>query len=472
MVFSSTIFLFGFLPLVLVLYFIAPKVARNTVLLFASLFFYAWGEKQYALVLIGSILGNYIAGVWLGKTRSKWLLAAAITGNMLVLIGFKYANFLQDNLNLLLTSLEMTPITVFKDKVHLPIGVSFFTFQGVAYVVDVYTRVVPPAPNPVRYALYAALFPHLVAGPIVRYRDIVDQLGDRTIRLDQFADGIRRLTVGLAKKLIIANTLGQYADVVFKLPTHELSAGIAWLGLFCYTFQIYFDFSGYSDMAIGLGKMFGFTFLENFNYPYVSCSITEFWRRWHISLSSWLRDYVYIPLGGNRISPGRTYFNLMLVFLLCGFWHGASWNFVVWGIWHGSFLVFERIGFGKLLERLPDPLQHGYALLAAMLGWVLFRAETLAEALQYFAVLFGHGTSLFELADIWNREIAMMLVLAALCCMPIVPWLAQRIKANDLTGWKTAGWECAAATACLLLWPIVFICICGSTYNPFIYFRF
>lgn len=470
MVFSSTIFLFGFLPLVLLLYFVAPRVARNTVLLFASLFFYAWGENQYAIVLIGSILGNYVAGVLLARSRSKWLLAAAVAGNMLVLISFKYANFLVDNLNLVTATFGWSPIEM--KPVHLPIGVSFFTFQGVAYVVDVYTRVVPPAPNPVRYALYAALFPHLVAGPIVRYRDIVDQLGDRTIRIDQFADGIRRLTIGLAKKLILANTLGQYADVVFRLPSQELSAALAWLGLACYTMQIYFDFSGYSDMAIGLGKMFGFTFLENFNYPYISRSITEFWRRWHISLSSWLRDYVYIPLGGNRVSPFRTYFNLMLVFLLCGFWHGASWNFVVWGIWHGAFLVIERLGVSKLLEHFPKPLQLVYTLLAAMLGWVLFRADTLTHAVQYFGALFGQGSARFEFFDVWNREIAAMLLLALPCCLPIVPLLARRMKQDDVTGWKAATWECLAAAACVLLWPVVFVCVCGSSYNPFIYFRF
>ncbi|MBX7102448.1 MAG: MBOAT family protein [Gemmataceae bacterium] len=466
MVFSSTIFLFGFLPLVLLLYHLSPRVARNTLLLFASLFFYYWGEKGYSVILMASILGNYAAGVLLARSKSPWLLAAAVAGNLLVLIGFKYSNFIADNINFWVGS-QIVPLT---KRVHLPIGVSFFTFQGIAYVVDVYTRVVPPAPNPVRYALYAALFPHLVAGPIVRYRDIVDQLGDRPTRLEELSTGVRRLTVGLAKKLIIANTLGQYADIVFRLPASELSAGLGWLGLVCYSLQIYFDFSGYSDMAIGLGKMFGFTFLENFNYPYIARSVTEFWRRWHISLSSWLRDYVYIPLGGNRVSPFRTYMHLLLVFVLCGFWHGASWNFLIWGVWHGVFLVIERLGLGRILDRLPGGLGWAYTIVTVMIGWVFFRADTLPQATQFIAALTGQGSGLFDFGDVWNREIVLALVLAIPACTPVVPWLASRIREGGQ--WATAGWELSAVAVCSLLWLILLPCLCAGAYNPFLYFRF
>lgn len=466
MVFSSAFFLFGFLPIVLLLYYASPRALKNSVLLLASMFFYAWGEQQYCVVLFGSILGNYVAGVWLAKRRSKRLLFAAVAGNLLVLIAFKYANFIVDNINLI------TGQTLFRLKpVHLPIGVSFFTFQGIAYVVDVYTRQVKPAPNPVRYALYAALFPHLVAGPIVRYRDIEDQLGERPASLDQFASGIRRLMVGLAKKLIIANTLGQYADTVFRLPPGDLTAGAAWLGLACYTLQIYFDFSGYSDMAIGLGKMFGFTFLENFAYPYIATSVTEFWRRWHISLSTWLRDYLYIPLGGNRGSAGRTYVNLMIVFVLCGFWHGASWTFVIWGIWHGGFLVLERLLRGR--SPLPAPLGHAYALVAVMLGWVFFRADTLPQALGYMRALAGLSAGGVEFADLWTRELLFGFAVAVPCCLPFVPWLRRRwgVREDD-ESWGRSAWEWSSIAVCGSLGIALIPCLSAGSYNPFLYFRF
>lgn len=466
MVFSSTIFLFGFLPFVLLLYYLTPRPLKNSFLLIASLFFYAWGEKNYAIVLIGSILGNYVAGILLAKYQSRWLLAAAVAGNLLVLIGFKYANFLADNLNWLLghDAIHLKPV-------HLPIGVSFFTFQGIAYVVDVYTRVVPPAPNPVRYALYAALFPHLVAGPIVRYRGIVDQLEYRPISLEQTSSGVRRLMIGLAKKLIIADTLSQYADAAFRLPVEQMSAPLAWLALLCYSLQIYFDFSGYSDMAIGLGRMFGFEFLENFQYPYIAKSVTEFWRRWHISLSSWLRDYVYIPLGGSRVGPGRTYANLLIVFLLCGAWHGAKWTFVIWGAWHGLFLVIERLGLNKLLDRLPVA-GHIYTLFIAMLGWVFFRAETLDQAMAYFAALFGGGTGLYVFADFWNREVQFGLLLGLPCCLPVVPWVREHWLRNDESGWRAAGLEWFGVATCAVLGLVVLPCLCAGSYSPFLYFRF
>lgn len=467
MVFSSTIFLFGFLPAVLLFYYATPRPIKNAYLLLASLFFYAWGEKQYTIVLMASIVGNYFAGVLLARYRSRWLLTVAVAGNLLVLIVFKYANFLADNANWLMSAevIHLRPI-------HLPIGVSFFTFQGIAYVVDVYTRVVPPAPNPVRYALYAALFPHLVAGPIVRYRDIVDQLEYRPFSLDQMSSGVRRLMIGLAKKLIIANTLGQYADTAFRLPAEQLSAGLAWLAITCYTLQIYFDFSGYTDMAIGLGRMFGFEFLENFYYPYVSKSLTEFWRRWHISLSSWLRDYVYFPLGGSRGSSIRTVVNLLTVFLLCGAWHGAKWTFVVWGAWHGLFLMAERLGLAKLLDRLPYLLRWAYTLCAVMLGWVFFRADTLEQAVAYLGSMFGRGTGHYQFGDMWNRELQFGLLVALPCCLPVVPWIRENWLKDDSAGWRKAGVEWFGLAACAVLALIVLPCLCAGTYNPFLYFRF
>ncbi|MFL5331481.1 MAG: MBOAT family O-acyltransferase [Gemmataceae bacterium] len=476
MVFSTPLFLFAFLPLVLVTYYLAPRFAKNAVLLLASMAFYLWGEQQYALVLFGSILGNYAFGEWLGRRRSLTLVTLAVAANLLVLVYFKYANFFAENINLLFGHRVLH-----LHRIHLPLGVSFFTFQGIAYVVDVYTHQVKPAKSPVRYALYAALFPHLVAGPIVRYRDIENQLGERPASLDQFTSGIRRLIIGLAKKLILANTLALYADEVFRLDLAMLAPGAAWLGLACYTLQIYFDFSGYSDMAIGLGKMFGFTFLENFNYPYIATSITDFWRRWHISLSSWLRDYLYIPLGGNRSGTVRTYANLFVVFLLCGLWHGAKWNFLIWGAWHGLFLIFERRvnrrgaenpAFSLLSVSLRLTLLRVYTVAAVMLGWVFFRTDTLSQATGYLAALFNFSGGSIVFADVWNKELALILAIAIPCCTPIVPWIAEHLGERDERGWASAGMEWVGLAVCSALWIAILPCLCAGSYSPFLYFRF
>ncbi|HEX4588554.1 MAG TPA: MBOAT family O-acyltransferase, partial [Gemmataceae bacterium] len=325
MVFSSPIFLFAFLPLALAAYFASPRFLRNTVLLATSLTFFVWGEPQYAWVLPASLVGNFAAGLAIARTDSPrgrwWLLAAAVVGNLGLLIAFKYTNFFAENVNPLFLWAGLKPMRL--NTPHLPLGVSFFTFQGIAYVADVYHRDVPAERNAIRFGLAGALFPHLVAGPIVRYRDIADQLGDRRPSLEDFAAGVRRIVIGLAKKALIANTLAWAADQAFHRPPAQLGIGGAWLGLVCYALQIYFDFSGYSDMAIGLGRLFGFTFPENFRHPYAAESVTLFWRRWHITLSSWLRDYVYIPLGGGRCGRWRVLLNLLIVFALCGLWHGA-----------------------------------------------------------------------------------------------------------------------------------------------------
>ncbi|MGD8338870.1 MAG: MBOAT family protein, partial [Desulfobacterales bacterium] len=381
MLFSSIIFLFQFLPLCLLLYFLAGKRLRNLLLLIASLVFYAWGESYYVLLMLVSILVNYLCGLMIdryrGRQAARGFLIAAIAFNVLSISVFKYANFLVDNLNTLLSQIGAGPIEL--APIHLPIGISFFTFQAMSYAVDVYRRDAPVQRNPLNIGLYIALFPQLIAGPIIRYHDIAAQLIRRRVRLDDLSYGIERFVVGLGKKVLIANQVAIIADQVFSFPYETLTPGVAWLGVLCYTLQIYFDFSGYSDMAIGIGRMFGFHFLENFNYPYISRSIREFWRRWHISLSSWFRDYLYIPLGGNHRGPLRTYLNLLIVFFLCGLWHGASWNFVIWGLLHGLFLVIERLGFEKILNRWWSPLRYLYVMLVVCTGWVFFRAENLSS---------------------------------------------------------------------------------------------
>ncbi|MHC4201080.1 MAG: MBOAT family O-acyltransferase, partial [Planctomycetota bacterium] len=402
MVFSSPIFLFLFLPFVLVLYVISVRrELRNPVLLVASLFFYAWGETWFVLIMVASMAANYLFGLWVDRVRerpwAKLAVACAVVFNLGLLGAFKYANFLVDNLNALSSVVGIPPVGL--GKVHLPIGISFFTFQAMSYVIDVYRRDAEVQRNPVNVALYISLFPQLIAGPIVRYRDVAKQLVERVMSREDFAYGVRRFIMGLAKKVLIANVVGGAADGIFGnphaspavagVPLGHLTPALAWLGVVCYTVQIYFDFSGYSDMAIGLGRMLGFRFLENFNYPYVSRSVREFWKRWHISLSTWFRDFLYVPLGGSRRTPARTHVNLVAVFLLCGLWHGASWTFAIWGLYHGVFLVAERTRFGRWIGSLPAPAGHLYTLLVVLAGWVIFRAETASQAAAFLAAMMG-----------------------------------------------------------------------------------
>ena len=369
---------------------------KNTVLLIGSLTFYAWGEKIYVLIMVVSILVNYGVGRLisftdgehpLSKVHPKLFLAAGIIVNLSFLGVFKYTNFLVEQVNVGLIGLNVAPIVI--PRVHLPIGISFFTFQAISYLVDVYRKEVRAQRNILHLALFISLFPQLIAGPIIRYKDIVSQIVDRFMRPCFFTYSIQRFVFGLSKKMLIANPLGELADKVFALPAESLSTVLVWPAIFCYTLQIYFDFSGYSDMAIGLGGMFGFKFKENFNYPYVAKSIRDFWRRWHISLSTWFRDYLYIPLGGDRCTLLRLYVNLWLVFFLCGLWHGASWNFIVWGAIHGCFIVLERIGFSKILDQLWAPVQIFYTMAVVIVGWVFFRSDTIAYALDYLEVMFN-----------------------------------------------------------------------------------
>jgi alginate O-acetyltransferase complex protein AlgI len=485
MVFSSPVFLFLYLPFILFGYFIVPRRLRNSLLLIASLFFYVWGEKLFVVVLLSSITLNYLFGLLIdrvqGKRAAGLAIALAVFVNLGLLGTFKYANFLVDNLNVMLAQLHLRALNI--GHVHLPLGISFFTFHALSYVLDVYRREVPALKNPINFALYISFFPQSIAGPIVRYNDVAKQLVYRVVTLEGFAEGVRRFIIGLAKKMIIANNVALTADSIFGLPNHELTSGLAWLAVICYTMQIYFDFSGYSDMAIGLAKMFGFQFRENFNYPYIACSITEFWRRWHISLSTWYRDYLYIPMGGSRGSTGRTYFNLVTVFFLCGLWHGASWTFVLWGLFHGAFLVIERMGLGRLLERTWAPVRHAYTLLVVMVGWVLFKAVSLPQALAFLGAMVGLGQGLgirYSPALYLNVQVTGILTAGLLAGLPVLPWLARWRERLSLALEKRGGLALIVepvfafvpvlALGFLLLVSAMFLA--GGTYNPFIYYRF
>ncbi len=477
MVFASPIFLFLFLPLTLAAYFALPRSWRNGVLLVASLAFYAWGEAPYLLLVLFSVAFNYTLGTAISRatsvSRRRGWLAVAITGNLGLLAVFKYANFAVANVNALAPVLAITPLAV--AAIPLPLGISFFTFHAISYVVDVYKRNADAERNLPRFALYILLFPQLIAGPIIRWRDIAAQLSARNQRLADFSYGARRFVLGLGKKVLIANTLGATADRIFTLPAGDLTTPLAWLGIVCYTLQIYFDFSGYSDMAIGLMRMFGFRILENFNYPYIARSVREFWRRWHISLSNWFRDYLYIPLGGNRRGERRAYANLVLVFALCGLWHGASWPFVLWGAWHGLFLVIERAGIERILVRI-GPLTHVYTLLAVMGGWVLFRCETLPQAGQYYAALagFADGNPLrHPLAEFLDLQVALTLVIGMIFATPVARRVGRwRDQVAAQPGLRARGVLAADIAWTMLVYLIACAMLAAGTYNPFIYFRF
>ncbi len=477
MVFASPIFLFLFLPLTLAAYFVLPRSWRNGVLLVASLGFYAWGEAPYLLLVLASVGFNYILGTAISRatsvSRRRGWLAMAVAGNLGLLAVFKYANFAVANVNALAPILAITPLAV--AAIPLPLGISFFTFHAISYVVDVYKRNADAERNLPRFALYILLFPQLIAGPIIRWRDIAAQLRAREARLADFSYGVRRFVLGLGKKVLIANTLGATADRIFALPAGDLTTPLAWLGIVCYTLQIYFDFSGYSDMAIGLMRMFGFRILENFNYPYIARSVREFWRRWHISLSNWFRDYLYIPLGGNRRGERRAYANLVLVFALCGLWHGASWPFVLWGAWHGIFLVIERAGLERLLARI-GPLTHLYTLLAVMGGWVLFRCETLTQAGHYYAALagFAHGDPLrHPLAEFLNAQVALTLVIGIVFAAPVARRLGRwRDQVAAQPGLRARGVLAIDIGWTTIVYLVACAMLAAGTYNPFIYFRF
>jgi len=484
MVFSSPIFLFLFLPVVMTVYLVLPGLRlKNTWLLLASLVFYSWGEPLFIILLLVSTMMNYYLGLWVDGSgnpgRRKFAVGLAVAFNIGLLAFFKYANFAVHSLNTVIGCVHLQPISF--PHIALPIGISFFTFHALSYVIDIYRRKSRAAKNPCDTALYIFLFPQLIAGPILRWSDIAPQLVRRVLTREGFAEGIRRFVMGFAKKMIVANIVAGPADKIFALPANELTLPLAWFGTLCYTLQIYFDFSGYSDMAIGLGKMFGFKFLENFNYPYISLSIREFWRRWHMSLSGWFRDYLYIPMGGNHVSTGRNYFNLITVFFLCGLWHGASWTFVIWGLYHGVFLVLERTRFGKFMDSLWRPLRHGYTLLAVVCGWVLFRADTFSQAMEFFKFMsgLGHATPAAQpLARYVNNEVLWSIVLGVIFSAPTWPCLKglfARIPAMVPDVIRPVIYIFGFTAEVLLIGALFLISaawLAGGTYNPFIYYRF
>ena len=463
MVFSSPLFLFAFLPALLAVYFAVParaRAARNAVLLAFSLGFYACGEPRFVFVMLASIALNYGCGLLAGRERTRRLgvVLASVCGIGL-LVWFKYTGFLLSSVGGLFGLRLPVP------EITLPIGISFFTFQGLSYVLDVARGTVAPQRNPLHIALYVALFPQLIAGPIVRYETIAAEIVERRESVDEMAAGIRRFCIGLGKKMLLANAMAAVADEMFGMEPAFLTWDLAWLGAVAYTFQIYFDFSGYSDMAIGLGRMFGFHFLENFNYPYISRSVTEFWRRWHISLSSWFRDYVYIPLGGNRVGPARHIGNIMAVWLLTGIWHGANWTFLCWGLYFGLLLLLEKFFLGKWIARLPAPLSTLYAFVLAVLGWVLFRADSLPLAGQYLAAMFTPAAGVQRQTVYLLIEYRWEFLACIIGSFPVAKLCAKwRDRHSGLLVLETL-WA-AAVFACSVVWMI------SSTFNPFIYFRF
>ena len=437
MLFSTPLFLFLFLPAVLLVYVLLPfgLRARNIWLLSASLLFYAWGEPGFILILLESVLVNYALGRAMERSRTlvrrKFIVTLGIAANLGLLIFFKYFNFGIGTLNAIFGVIGAKPIN--SASIVLPLGISFFTFHALSYLIDIYRQKQRAATNPADVALYIFFFPQLIAGPILRWNAIAPQLAGREHSLEKFAEGVRRFVTGLAKKVLVANTLALSADQIFLLPAGQLSTADAWWGAVCYSLQIYFDFSGYSDMAVGLGKMFGFEFLENFNFPYVARSIREFWRRWHISLSTWFRDYLYFPLGGNRVSNARTYLNLVMVFFLCGLWHGASSTFIVWGLFHGLFLVLERTPVGSFIEKMPRALRHLYVLLVIMVGWVVFRADNFTVAANYLYAMSGleYATEAQPLMRYVTGQVFGAVLSGITCSTPV--WRKIRIKLSNQT---------------------------------------
>lgn len=461
--FSSLIFLFLYLPLVIGIYYLVPRRFRNAFLLIANLVFYGWGEPTFILIMLISIVTNYVCGLLIEKYRERERLKRTfLVLSVIISLGllgiFKYAGFFTD-------IMRKIPIFAYlpKIKIPLPIGISFYTFQTMSYTIDVYRGDTKAQKNIVSFGTYVSFFPQLIAGPIVRYRDIARQLEERRENISQFAAGIRIFIVGLAKKVLIANQMGMMWDELRVMPSNGIIG--AWFGIFAYTLQIYFDFSGYSDMAVGLGRMFGFEFMENFNYPYISKSITEFWRRWHISLSTWFRDYLYIPLGGNRCKIGRQIFNLFAVWVLTGFWHGANFNFILWGIYYFALLVIEKFLLGKYLEKLPDFARHIYSMFFIMLGWTIFYFEDFWEFLGYSVRMFGFDGVISSDAKAVILSYLPLLSVSAFAALPIGKNIYKKIKDKKIT----AVLEFAA---CGLILALCTAALVNQSYNPFLYFRF
>lgn len=468
MLFSSIVFLFTFFPAVMILYYLLPVRFRNVILLLASLVFYAWGEPVYLFLMLLSILFNYFSGLDIArnlqdKRAAKRSLVFNLIINLAVLGFFKYEGFVLDTLNGIL------PVHISYHALPLPIGISFYTFQILSYIIDVYRGNVKVQTNLPNFALYVTMFPQLIAGPIVQYADVDEQLASREVSWTKFGEGSMYFIRGLAKKVLLANTSGMIFTEVSGLAKGNIAVVTAWLGAFAYMFQIYFDFSGYSDMAIGLGKMFGFEFNMNFNYPYVSKSITEFWRRWHISLSSWFRDYVYIPLGGNRVSKIKHIRNLLIVWFLTGLWHGAAWNFVAWGLYYGVILIIEKYFLSPVLDRLPDVVRHIYSIVLVVIGWVLFFSSSFGQAADYIRVMFGAGAHGFA-----DRESMYLLT------SNLILWLILIFGSTPLVHFRyehmlrSKKWNTTIINSVVYA-ALFIVCIAylvTETYNPFLYFRF
>ncbi len=482
MSFTSITFIFFFLPIVLSLYFLIPERFRNLFLIAASLTFYAWEEGRYVLSVVSYMVLNYYLGVLIekyrldlsdrGNRKAKCALAVSLALNVGTLIFFKYLGFIIANINSLI---RFTGYSLSQPKIHLPIGISFFAYMAIAYVIDVYRREVKAQTSVTAFSMYESLFPKLLAGPIVRYRDMASRVDHHPVTVEMFSQGVQRFILGLGKKVLIADSVGTVADQIFTMPTAQLSFSLSWLGAICYTLQIYFDFSGYSDMAIGIGKMLGFEFLENFRYPYISRSVREFWRRWHISLSTWLRDYLYIPLGGNRKGARRTLINLIIVFFLCGLWHGAKWTFVMWGLWHGLFLVMEHTRFGKLLDS-NKWLGHVYTLWVVSTGWVFFRSESLSYAANYVCALFGLGKGVHSAFMFLDLKASLAIFLGIIGSTPVaekIDVLLQRGNLSDPLSRAVA--RCSSILSLIYVYAVFalsVIFLSMSIYNPFIYFQF
>ena len=496
MMFSSPIFLFLFFPIVVSVHWFCGHKVRNYFLLLSSLIFYAWGEGRYVVLLLVSIVANYFFGIMIDRYRTpitaKLILLSALIFNLGILLFFKYAAFfLQTLITLSPFSHNVLSAT---DSKHLPIGLSFFTFQAIAYIIDVNRELHGSQRNPFKFALFMAMFPKITAGPIIRYSEIEPDLTKRTISFELFVSGVERFIFGLGKKVLLANVLAKAAEPIFLVPGSDLTLGLAWLGIICYTFQIYFDFSGYSDMAIGLGRMLGFRIQENFNYPYISQTITEFWRRWHISLSSWFRDYLFIPLSyalmtekvRSRIAQGtdnsaaiRTFGTVAFVFTLCGLWHGANWNFIVWGMLHGVLIAMEGTLFSKLLKKCPRIIRHLYTLMAIMLTWVFFRTATLSSASDYFKALagFGKGYGTTSYAAFYlDNEMIFTLMIALVASTPVIQWFKSSLV-NVLDLQRMGAMQTVLITSgkvwiLSIIFAYSLVALAAGTYNPFLYYQF
>lgn len=473
MVFSSLLFLFRFLPAVLLLYYIAPRKIRNLVLFLFSLLFYAWGEPKYVFLMLFSITMDFFMGQMVAKSKArnnrkaaKRFLTISIVVNLSILAFFKYADFIIGTIN------NVAGLSLPMLSIPLPIGISFFTFQTMSYVIDVYKGATKVQKNWVNYGTYVSMFPQLIAGPIVQYKTIAEQMEHRKENASDFAEGIHRFLLGMGKKVLLANTIGLLCDAVMALEITQVPVLTAWLGAIAYTFQIYFDFSGYSDMAIGLGKMFGFHFLENFNYPYISRSITEFWRRWHISLSSWFKEYVYIPLGGNRRGVLLQARNILVVWMLTGIWHGASWNYVLWGVYYGILLMLEKFLLKPVLKHLPGVLQNVYTMVLVIFGWVLFKCEDLSYCFSYLKAMVGgfHTGWIGRESMYLLRNYGALLVILLFGCTMIPKKIGHRITGKfGETSW--------IGLVLRIVWYggiflISLAYLVDATYNPFLYFRF